>query len=117
MWQTSSTVTVRRRGPCRRDSIQAKIERGGDHKCRVLLATPSEPPPGGAGDLGDARSVLLARQLVLDALHVEIHAEDLAVVKIGAALALDRLAILPNDRAHERMQLARGDRGLGILGN
>src|SRR3954468_1948482 len=117
MWQTSSTVTVRRRGPCRRDSIQAKIERGGDHKCRGLLATPSEPPPGGAGDLGDAKSGLLARQLVVDAFDIEIHAEDLAVVKIGAALALDRLAVLPKDRALERMQLARGDRRLGILGD
>src|SRR3954447_16556261 len=116
MWQTSSTVTVRRRGPCRRDSIQAKIERGGDHKCRVLLATPSEPPPGGAGDLGKARSVLLAGQLVVDALHVEIHTENLAVVEVIAAFAFDRLAVLPNDRALERMQLARNDRGLGILG-
>src|SRR3954447_23467061 len=117
MWQTSSTVTVRRRGPCRRDSIQAKIERGGDHKCRVLLATPSEPPPGGAGDLGNARSVLLARKLVVDALDVEIHAEDLAVIKVIATFALDRLAVLPNDRALEWMQLARCDRGLGILGD
>src|SRR3954464_14118513 len=117
MWQTSSTATVQRRGPCRRDSIQAKIERGGDHKCRVLLATPSEPPPGGAGDLGNARSVLLARQLVVDALDVEIHAEDLAVGEIGAALALDLLAVLPNDRALEWVQLARCDCGLCILGD
>src|SRR3954470_15302662 len=114
MWQTSSTVTVRRRGPCRRDSIQAKIERGGDHKCRVLLATPSEPPPGGAGDLVKARSVLLARQLVVDALYIEIHPENLAGVEIRATLALDLLAVLPKDRALERVQLARGDRGLGI---
>src|SRR3954467_74837 len=101
MWQTSSTATVPRRGPCRPDNNQAKIERGGDHKCRVLLATPSGPVPGGAGDLDDARSVLLAGQLVVDAFDIEIHAEDLAVVEIGAALALDRFAVLPKDRALE----------------
>src|SRR5918912_379234 len=98
MWQTSSAATVPRREPCRPDS-RAKIERGGSHKCRVLLATPSEPPPGGAGDLVNARSVLLARQLVVDALHIEIHAEDLAVIEVIAALALDLFAVLPNDRA------------------
>src|ERR1700761_3246593 len=104
MFPISSADTVRRRGRCRRDD--RGIEGGGDHKCRVLLATPSEPPPGGAGDLVNARSVLLARQLVVDALDVEIHAEDLAGVEIGAALALDLLAVLPNHRAFERVQLA-----------
>src|SRR5512146_2879987 len=92
---TSSAATAPRRGPCR--PHRSETERGGDHKCRVLLATPSEPPPGGAGDFGKARSVLLAWQLVVDALDVEIHAEDLAVVEVIAAFALDRLAVLPND--------------------
>ena len=65
--------------------------------------------------MGKARSVLLARKLVVDAFDVEIHTENLAVVEVIAAFALDRLAVLPNDRALERMQLARDDRGLGIL--
>src|SRR6516164_10449017 len=60
---------------------------------------------------------LLPRHFVVDAFHVEIHAEDLAVVEMVAALAFHLLAVLADDRAFERMQLAFGDGGLRLLGH
>src|ERR1041385_6091267 len=74
-----------------------------------MLCDPS--PLGGEGYSSHPR------QLVVDALDVEVHAEDLPVVEMVAALALDRLAVLRQHRALEGMQLARGDRRLGVLGD
>src|SRR5512135_2002781 len=67
-------------------------------------------------DLSCAMPTSLARDLVVDALDVEIHAEDLAVIEMIAALAFDLLAVLAEDRALERIELAGGDRGLRVLG-
>src|SRR5262249_58009328 len=52
----------------------------------------------------------------LDPFDVKVHAEDLLVGEIGAALAFDRLVVLGDDGALERVQLAVGDRRLGIHG-
>src|SRR5437660_3275232 len=57
---------------------------------------------------------LLAGDLVVDALDVEVHAEHLTVVEMGTALAFDFLAVLADDRAFERLQLAFDDGGFGI---
>ena len=62
-----------------------------------------------------ARACLFAGHLVVDALDVEVHAEDLPVVEMVAALAFDRLAVLVDHRAFEREELAGGDGGFGIL--
>src|ERR1700727_3832454 len=53
--------------------------------------------------------LLLAGNLVVDALDVEVHAEHLAVGEMIAALAFDGLAVLVHDRAFERKQLAVGN--------
>src|SRR4051812_33135471 len=54
------------------------------------------------------------RGLVVDALDIEVHAEDLAVVEVLATLAFHLLAILADDRALERMQCTRRDCRLGV---
>src|ERR1041385_3625024 len=72
-----------------------------------MLCDPS--PLGGEGYSSHPR------QLVVDALDVEIHAEDLPVVEMVAALALDGFSVLRQHRALERVQLARGNRRLGVL--
>src|SRR5882757_8968702 len=61
-------------------------------------------------------SPLLAGDLVVDAFDIEVHAEHLAIVEMGAALAFDFLAVLADDRAFEREQLAVGDGGFGVHG-
>src|SRR4051794_14165667 len=58
------------------------------------------------------RASSIPRQLVVDALDVEVHTQDLAVVEMRAALALDRFAVLRQHRAFERMQRAGRDRRL-----
>src|SRR4029077_16107461 len=58
---------------------------------------------------------LLARNLVVDALDVEVRAEDLAIVEMVAAFAFDGLSALYHDRTLERMQLARDNGGFGVL--
>ena len=60
--------------------------------------------------------LLFPRDLVVDALDVEVHAKNLPVVEMVAALAFDGLAVLIHDRAFERKQFSIDDRGLGILG-
>src|SRR5215831_11534101 len=59
---------------------------------------------------------LFARYLVVHALDVEVHAQDLPIVEMVAALAFDGLSALIDDRALEWMQAAVGDRRLGLLG-
>ena len=49
---------------------------------------------------------LLPGDLVVDAFDVKVHAQDLPVVEVSAALAFQRLAVLIDDRTLERMQLA-----------
>ena len=46
---------------------------------------------------------LLAGDLVVDALDVEVHAEDLAVGEVVAVLALDCLALLVGDRTCSKL--------------
>src|SRR5665213_3719847 len=57
----------------------------------------------------------LAGHLVVHALDVEVHAEDLAWLKMRA-LAFDGFTVLAKDRTFERMQRAIDDRSLGLLG-
>src|SRR5258708_35978954 len=70
--------------------------------------------PPGPGSLSGRPALLAAGNLVVDALDVEVHAKHLAVVETVAALALDGLAFLVNDRTFEREQLALGDGGFGV---
>src|SRR3982074_3479404 len=58
---------------------------------------------------------LLPGNLVVDALDVKVHAENLAVVEMASALALDFLSVLTDHRTLERMQLAVLDGGLRLL--
>src|ERR1700741_625757 len=57
----------------------------------------------------------LARDLVVDALDVPVHAQDLAGIEMVAALALHRLAVLILDRALERVEFAGPDRLFRVL--
>src|SRR6202022_4423363 len=82
----------------------------------VVAATKHKKGPGVAARTLQSREcpALLARHLVVDALDVKVHAEDLTVGKMVAALALNFLAVLAHDRTFEREQLAGGEGGFGI---
>src|SRR5262249_57114873 len=67
---------------------------------------------GRPGAVRNGRSPSLAGHLVVHTLHVEVHAEDLAVLEGLAVFALHCLAVLGDDRAFERMQGAGDDGGL-----
>jgi hypothetical protein len=56
----------------------------------------------------------LAGDLVVEALDVPVHAQDLLVAQATAALAFHGFAVLIHDRALERMKLAGADRLFGI---
>src|ERR1700674_5804783 len=75
---------------------------------------PISTPQARAG--GERSNASFPRQLVVDAFDVIVHAEDLAVVEMGAALAFDRLVVLAEHRTLERVQLAVRDRGFGVHG-
>src|SRR5215207_2427580 len=79
-----------------------------DPLCRKEQPTLGRSCPG--------RSALL-RQLVVDALHIEVHAEDLLVGKGAVAPALHLRAVLFQDRALEGVELAGPNGGLGLLGH
>src|ERR1700738_893446 len=65
-----------------------------------------DPPSWGSG------WPLLAGDLVVDALNVEVHTEQLDIGELVAALAFNFPTVLPHDRAFERKQFAFGDGGL-----
>src|SRR5262245_4138339 len=67
-----------------------------------------------APPLAPSSPSLLAGNLIVDALHVEGHTKDLAIIEVGTALAFDGVAVLRHDRTLERMKSARSDLGLGV---
>src|SRR5216683_5775192 len=58
----------------------------------------------------------LARDLLVDALDVEVHAQDLSIVQVRSSLAFDGLALLIDHRALEWVQVAIADRSLSLHG-
>src|SRR5262245_42811307 len=97
--------------------FRARIELVGTARCAFAHPTLSARECDAHAGRGEGGAPLLPRNFVVDAFHVEIHAEDLAVVEMVAALAFHLLAVLADDRAFERMQLACGDGGLRFLGH
>src|SRR5712671_2500684 len=83
----------------------------------VVAATKMKKGPGAAARTLQSRerAVLLPGNLVVDALDVEVHAQDLTVGKMVAALALNLLAVLADNRTFERIKFACRDGGLGIF--
>src|SRR4051794_12309271 len=120
-WITGTSTSSEEQDPLRQRAASAALFRfGWVVNCRRgsvehRAVNKKEQPTSRLLLLSLERQGALLRQLVVDAFDVPVHAEDLLIRQRALPFAFGLGAVLLHDRAFERVELAGGDGGFGVL--